>query len=294
MIRYKRFFAVLIAAMMLALIIPSAMADSGLTGTTWVLNNYQAADGNAVCSVLNQKSAIDWIGFYYKVSFTSANRFRLYYVDESTTDSVDGSWYESGGTVYMTEDSGDQYTFTIGNDGMLYIATTYGDQLGMAQEGMQSHGALGGNSTPGNRGFATSPAGTGDPFSGTTWAATSIDTIYSGINFGGDDFDLSIGDLISLVTFVQNEAQLRSGAVMIGILCSIEFRTDHTFNLSMKFSSFGQIQDESASDMSGTWDYSNGTLNLTVNGETAPCIYQNGQFSMGVYGINMIFQPVSY
>lgn len=293
----KRFLAILIAAvMMLALMIPSAFADSSLAGTDWILNKYEMADGSAVCTVLTQKAAIDWIGFYYKVSFYSADRYRLYYVDESTTESIDGSWYESGGTVYMAEDGGGDYSFTIGNDGMLYTETSGGDWLGFSMEGTQSYTAPGGDAASGNRFFEQSPSGNNaaDPFSGTTWAATSIDTIYSGINVGGDDFDLSIGDILSLATFVQTEAQLRSGMVMLGILCSIDFRTDHTFTLTMMTSAFGQVQEESTSSMSGTWEYANGTLNLTIDGQTAACIYQGGQFSMGVYGVNLVFQPVSY
>ena len=290
MIKTKRFPALLLAVVMLVLAIPSALADSGFAGTSWVLNSYQTADGNALCTVLTQQAALDWVGFYYRLSFTSGNRYRLEYLDDTGSESYDGSWYESGGNVYMNEDSGDQYTFTVGSDGNLYVENSYGDLIGLVQEKAQSRGALG--SGGGSRGLSGSPAG--DPFSGTTWAATSIDTIYSGINVGGDDFDLSVGDLMSMVTFVQNESQLRNGLSLASILCSMEFHTDHTFSLTMMFSSFGQISDDSTTRMNGTWNYANGSLDLTVDGETVSCIYQNGRFSMGVTGINMIFEPVSY
>ena len=287
MIRTKRFLSFLLAAMML-LAVSSAPAESSLAGTTYVLNTYQTADGNAVCTVLTQQAALDWIGFYYQFSFTSGNRYRLYYVDDTGSDSAEGSWYESGGYIYMTEDSGDQYTFSVGSDGMLYINTTYGDVIGLARDNTQPGRGIGGI---GNRGLSGGQSA--DPFSGTTWAATSIDTIYSGINIGGDDFDFSIGDLMSMVTFVRNENQLRNGYSLASILCSVEFRADHTFDLVMMFSSFGQVDDGSTTRMSGTWNYAGGMLDLTVDGQTVSCVYQNGRFSMGVTGINMIFEPVS-
>ena len=217
------------------------------------------------------------------------DRYRLYYADDEGSDSADGSWYESGGYVYMTEDSGDQYTFTIGSDGMLYAETTYGDLICLVPQSTPSGSGTGGI---GNRGLSGNTSG--DPFSGTTWAATSIDTVYSGINLGGDDFDFSVGDLMSMVTFVKNESQLRNGYSLAGILCAIDFHTDHTFDLTMMFSAFGRVSDESTTRMSGTWNYAGGTLDLTVDGQTASCLYQNGRFSMGVTGINMIFEPASY
>ena len=288
MMRTRRFLSLVLAAVML-MAVPSALADSRLAGTTWVLNSYQTADGNAACTVLTQQAALDWIGFYYQFDFYSGNRFSLYYVDDEGSDSAEGSWYESGGYVYMTEDSGSQYTFEIGSDGMLYISTTYGDLIGMAQQSAQSGRGIGGI---GNRGLSDTPSA--DPFSGTTWAATSIDTIYSGINLGGDDFDLSIGDLMSMVTFVKNESQLRNGYSLASVLCTMDFHTDHTFSLTMMFSALGQVSDESTTRMSGTWNYAGGTLDLTVDGQTVSCICQNGRFSMGVYGINMVFEPVAY
>ena len=60
MIRTKRFLSFLLAAMML-LAVSSAPAESSLAGTTYVLNTYQTADGNAVCTVLTQQAALDWI-----------------------------------------------------------------------------------------------------------------------------------------------------------------------------------------------------------------------------------------
>lgn len=281
--------ALLLAAVLLAAAVPSALADSGLAGTAWVLNTYLDADGNAFCSVLNQQAALNWIGFYYRLAFTSVNRFRIDYVDDEGSEFYTGSWFENDGYVYMTEDSGDQYAFTVGSDGMLYIDTSGGDLIGMAPEGMQSHGGTGGS---GSR--SAVPAVQGDPFSGTTWAATSIDTIYSGINIGGDDLDLSIGDLMSMVTFVRNENQLRNSLALASVMCTIEFHTDHTFDLTMMFAALGRISDESTTRMSGTWNYSGGMLDMTVNGETVSCVYQNGCFSMGVTGVSMIFEPVSY
>lgn len=287
--RNKRFLSLALAAVILLAAISSALASGSLAGTTWALNTYQTADGTAVCTVLTRQAALDWIGFYYEFDFISGNRYRIYYVDDEGSDSAEGSWYESGGYVYMTEDGGDQYTFTAGSDGMLYIDTVSGDTIALARQGAQSSGTVGGT---GSRGLSGAPSG--DPFSDTTWAATSLDTIYSGINLGGDDFDLSIGDLMSMVTFVKNENQLRNGYSLASVLCSMEFHADHTFDLTMMFSSFGQVSDESTTRMNGTWNYAGGTLDLTVDGQTESCIYQGGRFSMGVMGINMTFEPVSY
>ena len=71
MMRTKRFLSFVLAALMLLPVFPSALADSGLAGTIWVLNTYQTADGNASCTVLTQQAALDWIGFYYEFDFIS-------------------------------------------------------------------------------------------------------------------------------------------------------------------------------------------------------------------------------
>ena len=126
-------------------------------------------------------------------------------------------------------------------------------------------------------------------FAGTRWYA-------SGINFEilrevDKDLYTQLKAVSSLISFVPDQAWLDTPSFM-AVCCTIEFRRDNTFTISLLASQMGEVDWDTYNTATGTWSSCGDMIRMTVDGTPVTAACSGGTFSLAAFGFGLDFKKV--